>query len=64
VNGTHPEDAVLQAPWETELNRPSDPLRAVVETGAAARRLHIEAVITLADRPFYRRSWGLSLGPS
>jgi len=35
-----------------------------VETVQTLDTFHVEATITLVGRPFYRRSWDLSLSPS
>ena len=51
VSRSRPEDTVLQSHFEADLDRPGDPLRAVVDTVQTQESFHIEASISWpADR--------------
>jgi hypothetical protein len=61
ISGSRPEDTVMQCHLEADLDRPGDPLRAVVDTVQTQEAFHVEASISLAGRLFYHRSWDLRL---
>jgi hypothetical protein len=56
-----PEDAVFSSRMTARVERPADPVSALVETVRTRESFRVDARIELAVRPFYARSWELPL---
>ena len=62
VASSRPEDTVLTARMEADIQRDADPVRCLVETVQTVDSYHVDARIELAGRPYWHRSWDLAIG--